>query len=218
MVIKPFSEAFSTLYPFVKIMPSELSNTHLLVVDPARPFDWSQYLLMLHGALIVKRTWVEETIKLNSPPVIDPYLVTLSPDPLNGTLPYFSASLLRGNIIILMEFAAPNIGRIARTSAGSLSVASKTMDMDLRYRIALALQFLGVTFEVWHDSDKLPTSAPQNAILLYNSATDEARPLSVTRAANTPTFAAIWTTDELLAYLSTPSAMPELPLAPLPSY
>lgn len=216
-VVKPFSEAFATLYPFVKIIPSELSNTHMLVVDPARTLDWSLYLLMLHGALVVKRTWIEETIKLNSPPVIDTYLITLPPDPLNGSLPYFSASLLRGNTLVLMEFACPNIGKLAHIASCAPQAASVALDMDLRYRIAFSLQFLGITFELWHDAEKAPAAVSQNSILLYHPSIEENRPPTANKSANSAEFAAIWTTHELLAYLSAPSSMPQLTQVPIAS-
>ena len=209
-----FAGAFATVYPLVKVSPSDLSNTHLLVVDPSRPFDWTQYLLMLHGALVVRRAWVEETLSSNAPPVIDPYLVTLKPDPLNGTLPRYSPALLLGNVIVLAEFGYPSLGRIARTPDSTPQTSIIPMDVELRYRISLTLQFLGVTFDTWREAEKPCAHAPHNSILVVLPSPDDLGPQvhNTTRSSTSSAacFAAIWTTDELLTYLSTPSAMPAL--------
>lgn len=209
-----FSKAFATLYPLVKLSSTEISSANMLVVDPLRDFDWSQYLVILHGGVVVKRSWVEETIRLNSPPVIDPFLIALTPDPLNGSSPYFSPTLLQGHALILLDFDLSSLSLLCRTKTETPTDATFKLDLALRHQISIALQFLGLSFGIWSSSQENCPHPPESAILIADA---KSTPESSAQPKNPDAmiFAQIWTPHQLLNFLSRPSSIPSLPKAPI---
>lgn len=216
--LEPFQSAIHAVYPSVNVRAERLIDATMLLVDPARPFDWLQFLAILANVTVVRRTWAESCISNKAPVSIDPYIIPQSlPNWENeNPNPRLQIASLNGHSIQLMTFKISRLDSIAiglmdaaPEDTVDTSMAVSAMPNETVQYIQYALRSLAIEVGIWNSSELRP---PSSSILVVNP--DDNPMFNRTAPAvhyKPREFTTIWSTDQLLEYLSNPSTMPALP-------
>jgi len=85
-------------YPTTRIELSEPQRATLVLIDPTRPFDWSQYVAILNNVIVAYRDWADAIVNYRLLVSIEPYIIPQA----KLTTP-FSPALLSGYSLLILQ-------------------------------------------------------------------------------------------------------------------